>query len=332
VAEEMEKFGDGEDSPRQVREQVRYLLGRRLARMIRGNEAREYIPAEWLPQFEALIKELTIGWDESASPDQRAQALFSAAFIARTNGMELLGTEVEPDWHIYGGEFEGGVSASTRTNDTFKFLHASSDELRRAAQHNTDPELRFHYRYQAAFLAWEAAKLLPNNSDETARVLCTAGSWLKGRDPETADIFYKALVKRCRKTAIGEQADRMRWFPILDTAGNPMPYKPRLEMLEPPKPAGNPANQPAQNDESTADPSVDLARDYPMPGKFYFIHSGDSMAAVAHAVSQLGQPTNVRDLLEANPGLDPARLKIGQKIIIPILEPSASQADDSSSE
>ena len=36
---------------------------------------------------------------------------------------------------------------------------------------------------------------MPNNSDETARVLCTAGAWLKMRDPETADIFYKALVK-----------------------------------------------------------------------------------------------------------------------------------------
>src|SRR5439155_1464416 len=89
------------------------------------------------------------------------------------------------------------------TNKTSAVLVASGGELRRVAQHRADPEARFHYRYQAAFLALDAARLLPDNSDETARILCTAGSWLKNRDPQTADLFYKALVRRCRKTALG---------------------------------------------------------------------------------------------------------------------------------
>jgi len=54
---------------------------------------------------------------------------------------------------------------------------------------------------------------MPDESDETARVLCIAGSWLKLKDPETADRFYKALVLRCGKTTLGKEADKRRWFP-----------------------------------------------------------------------------------------------------------------------
>ena len=59
-----------------------------------------------------------------------------------------------------------------------------------------------------------------DNSDETARVLCIGGSWIKSLDAQTADHFYKALVLRCGKTAIGAAADRRRWFPSLDDDGN----------------------------------------------------------------------------------------------------------------
>ena len=86
----------------------------------------------------------------------------------------------------------------------------------------------------------------------------------------------------------------MRWFPVLDAAGRAIPYKPRLETMEPPKPAENSAEQPTQNDESATDLSGDVSGDYPMPGKFYFIHRGDSILVVAQAVSRLGQPMNVR--------------------------------------
>src|SRR5205823_3426596 len=93
---------------------------------------------------------------------------------------------------------------------------------------------RFHYRYQAAFLALDAAKLLPDNSDETARILCIAGSWLKNRDPQTADLFYKALVRRCRKTVLGAEADRKRWFPQIDEQGNLIPASNPAPSTEPP--------------------------------------------------------------------------------------------------
>jgi tetratricopeptide (TPR) repeat protein len=313
VAEEQEKYGQSEVSPVLLRTQIRYLLARRLMRLLRADEAREYYPPEWTPQYLALVQSLRTGWDESLPADQRAKALFQAAVIARTNGMELIGTEVEPDWHVHAGNYEEGVTAAGRaTNEAAKVLVASEDELQRAARHKTDPEERFHYRYQAASLAWEAAKLMPDNSDDTARVLCTAGSWLKNRDPQAADIFYKALVRRNRKTAIGMEADRIRWFPQLDEQGKVIPRPPsHLESMPPPALAEPSAEQAP---EIQAD---EVARDYPIPGKFYVIHKGDSLVSIAQAACVFGPLITVGEILKANPGFDAARLLVGQKILIP---------------
>src|SRR5439155_13826573 len=193
---------DAQPDPRKA---IRYLLARRLTRDIRGNEAREYYPTEWQPQFDALVEALTNGWNEALPAADRAAALFAAAQITRENGMELIGTEVGPDWHLTDG-VQRTLSAEMRTNESFKIFPASLDELRRARAHRADPDVRFHYRYQAAFLGLEAAKLMPNNSDETAWVLYTSGCWLKAGHPRTADIFHKTPVRRCRGTGLGGAA------------------------------------------------------------------------------------------------------------------------------
>jgi branched-subunit amino acid transport protein len=69
-----------------------------------------------------------------------------------------------------------------------------------------------------------------------------AGSWLKNRDPQAADVFYKALVRRCPKTDIGKEADRIRWFPMLDENGKVAPRKP-----PPPAPPGDREEFPASS-------------------------------------------------------------------------------------
>ncbi len=210
----------GELAPELLRERIRYLLGRRLTRLSRGAEAAPYFPPAYRPRQQALLQALDTGRDPALSADARAASLFAAAQIARHEGMELFGTECAPDWHYTGGNFEFELTPQDRaTNTTTRALIPSADELRRYAASGPDPNTRFHYRYQAAFLAYEAAGLMPDNSPATALVLCTAGSWLKARDPQTADIFYKALVRRCRKTALGAEADRKRWFPELDANG-----------------------------------------------------------------------------------------------------------------
>jgi len=308
---------------------IRYLLARRLARAYRFDEARAYYPPEWLPLFD----QLNAAWrtaENTGNPQmERGQALLEAAVLTRKYGLELIGTEVEPDWRIHRGDFEEGVSVTGRASlRGSNFLAASSEELRLAASRDVRPEQRWHYRtvaavigweaakllrgggtpgqapaerarmlfaaattlqehgissgpfdiqptsnphqaeaaraatltdrvnqslsrfatktdadngraisstnltaeglweggFTSAALAWDAAQLLPNNSDETARILCLGGSWIS-LDPPAADILYKALVRRCRKTAIGAEADRLRWFPKLDKQGNLVPRK-----------------------------------------------------------------------------------------------------------
>jgi hypothetical protein len=234
------------------RERIRYLLARRLTRLSRGVEARDYFPDKLKTSYGELMKYLTSGHDNSLAQDQRARELFEAAKILRHQGMELMGTELAPDCYITDGNNDLGLTADARrTNESAKVLIPSKDELSRYEQHKADPEVRFHYRYQAAFVALEAAQLLPNDSDETAKMLWTGGTWLKYRDPKTADIFYKALVKRCRNTALGEEADRIRWFPELDERGTIIPGKDRrskraAEVRQPhPEEAGNPNESPA---------------------------------------------------------------------------------------
>jgi hypothetical protein len=130
--------------------------------------------------------------------------------------MELLGTEIEPDWFVYDGHFARDRIADRRSLPGPSALVSSSSDERRRIGENTVPEERFHYRYEAAGHAWRAAELMPDQSDQTARVLCIAGSWLKDRDPQAADRFYKALVRRCGATQLGREADELRWFPKIE--------------------------------------------------------------------------------------------------------------------
>jgi len=259
-------------------DQIRYLLARRLTRADRRTEARGYFPPEWQPSFDSFSAAVDDSQRRDLGKAERAKAYFAAAKIIRQSGLELVGTEVEPDWRIHGGDFEEGVTLSARiTSRSTSALAASLDELQRASRNAPMPEFRWHYRYTAAalamegaklmrdaeipelartaraeelfetaqslhrfdryaaqleaqagvkqpalldrypsaILAWRAAELMPDNSDETAYLLCVAGSWLKDFDPEAADLFYKALVRRCRQTDLGREADRLRWFPRL---------------------------------------------------------------------------------------------------------------------
>jgi tetratricopeptide (TPR) repeat protein len=205
-------------SPHAISKQLRYLLARRLTRISRGIEAANYFPPEMRSGFDSLADALKRCHDASLPKAERAKAFWSAAQMVRTNGMELLGTESEPDWAIYKGTFdlESILALRSETAQSTNIVRASEDELKRTEAHASDPDLRYHYRYVAADLGWRAAELMPNNSDDTARVLCQAGTWIKNLDPQLADRFYKALVRRCRRTALGAEADRLRWFPNLD--------------------------------------------------------------------------------------------------------------------
>ncbi|MEK0445176.1 MAG: hypothetical protein RLZZ399_497 [Verrucomicrobiota bacterium] len=231
---------------------LRYLLGRRMVRNGRHTDARKYLPQSVLPQLERLIAEQKIMNDPKKSRYLRARSAFTAAWITRHFGMELMGTYAEPDGFWSGGDLEPGQLDRERGRGVsleFSFegkpgsererfvekpmklwLPATAKERTRIARNAPHPNKRFHYRYVAADLAWKAATLLPDHSLELADVLNTAGNWLRVRDDKAADRFYQALEKRCAKTPLGAEAKARRWF-VPETAG---PWSDALQEELPP--------------------------------------------------------------------------------------------------
>ena len=304
-------------SPDQIRENIRYLLARRLTRELRGGEARPYFPAQWQSSLDSFNAALNAGWNETSSPDQRAKALFNAAIIARTNGMELLGTELQPDWKINDGSYQSSQTWERRATNSMeaKINIASEEELHRAAEHHASPEQRFHYRYQAASMAWEATKLMPD-SEEMAQALWTAGSWLKYRDPATANIFYKELVQRGGMTALGAEAKYQHWFPRIDDQGNII-SKPRAATEVLPSSTEEPVS-PSNLDVGPAKGETEWGQD--RLGYEFVIEPGDSLAAIVQAFREKGVVISMDDLIAANPGLNPESLEPGQKLFIPLTQ------------
>jgi hypothetical protein len=200
-----------------MNEHIRYLLARRLARSGRLMEARPYYSGKWRSWLDEYTKAIARGGDCGRTDAVRAAALWRAARIMRQFGMELFGCELGPDWHLYGGDYELPYLEMRSPTNPPVAAFLGADEWDRVASSAAKPEVRFHYRYAAADLSWEAAGLMPDDSPVTALVLCRAGTWLAGRDPKAADRFYKALVRRCGRTSLGREADRRRWFPIVES-------------------------------------------------------------------------------------------------------------------
>lgn len=197
---------------------IRSLLARRLMRIGRWKEANEFYTSDGRKVQKELVDLLYAGRDISRERQQRADDLMKAARIYRNEGMWLIGTEFSPDYRIVSGAY--GDSSQQSPQEIAQNLRkgagaykASPDEAARYIKSAARPNKRYHYRYVAADVAWDAAQLLPDNNQQTAEILYEAGLWLRYLDPQAADRFYKALVKRCGNTPLGRQANLKHWFP-----------------------------------------------------------------------------------------------------------------------
>jgi len=253
-------------------ESLRYLLARRYAREGDWDKASEYMPmhqninktiakksnqGDFLEYSEvsedfnpkAKLQELRILIEKAKnvaiSNTERAQNYFNAGIIVRKYGMELIGTELDPDGFVFNGSYsytdtleerfgiltdearEGykswykdGIVKFDKLREKIKkdrnFLYGSEDEEKRTLGSLPAPNMRFHYRYKAADFLWKAAELLPDNNDLKAKALCYGGRILKNLDPKKADRFYKQLVRTCSATKLGQEANKLRWFPKMD--------------------------------------------------------------------------------------------------------------------
>jgi hypothetical protein len=192
--------------------EIRHLLARRLAREGHPEQALAYLAEDLRPPMEELANHLAAGRSRSRPAAERSRDLFQAACRLRHQGLELIGTEAAPDYAVVDGEYEldddwYNHHPEARTGN--KVLRPTAGESARLKR-NPPPSKRFHYRYVAADLAWEAAQLLPDG-DEKAGMLATAGNWIKGRDPKAAYRFYKELVRG--KTELARKAGDLHWLP-----------------------------------------------------------------------------------------------------------------------
>ncbi len=167
-------------SPLENGDRLRNLLARRLTRANRWCEARPYYFPKCLPAFDKLCVALSKAQNSNLAPEERAQGYFDAAIITRESGLELLGTEVEPDWSIHGGNYQEGITVADRaTLRGTNFLAPSAEEIERGARHAADPELRWHYRYTAGALAAQGARLMRDAEMPAVPERNTPGSCLK---------------------------------------------------------------------------------------------------------------------------------------------------------
>ena len=231
------------DAEGTVSQGLNYILGRRLARLRQWDralpfltngvwegratfspygpgESRSIFSSNTYKEFVELIK---VTEDRNAPSRVRAQAFYGAGLIARRSGMEIFGTELDPDDFIYGGDYSGYSPLQARLgilNDWQKenvtpkpaniaqYLSASAEERRRVFDSEVYPNDRFHYRSYASDLMWQSAELLPDNDPLLAKALWHGGRFTRD------DKFYKALVLRCRKLSIGQAADKLRHLPF----------------------------------------------------------------------------------------------------------------------
>ncbi len=171
--------------------QLRDLLARRLMREQRYEEADPYFRDPATRKAAASYVSALHDGDSDWGRVDRAEALFHASVIARQSGMEVMGTETEPDYADFGGSYDTGAG-QTEVKGPF----TTAGERKRFAASVTKPDLRYHYRYIAVDEANRAADLLPPRSQAFAAVLCAATHWMMetpGEQPRVKAIYHRYL-------------------------------------------------------------------------------------------------------------------------------------------
>jgi len=173
--------------PLSVAAKLRNLLGRRLLREERYDEAVTYFDSDTLQKKARWYGELRHEAESKWWPSKRAFAYFNAATLARFDGMELLGYEMSPDYATFGGNY------SLESTELKVGPLVAEEEVKRQQVSTAQPDQRYHYRYVANALASQAADHLPHTSQAFAAVLCAATGWNPGQAEKTA--FYQRYVK-----------------------------------------------------------------------------------------------------------------------------------------
>ena len=180
---------------------LRALYARRLLRADRFDEAIRYFDNPML-RNKAIEYAAARRAAESGNAIERAEQWWNAAKIAREDGLDLLGYELDPDdVFFHGGMSSAGLGYAPRPIlgepvDELGGLNPgpTADENQRAAASKAVPDARFHYRYVAVDFASRAADLVPARSQAYAAMLCQATGWIRHRNADRAQALYARYV------------------------------------------------------------------------------------------------------------------------------------------
>ncbi|MFJ4193762.1 hypothetical protein [Pseudomonas sp. NPDC089534] len=173
--------------PLSVAANLRNLLGRRLLREGRYEEAVGYFDNPDLQNKARLYGQQRLNADAAWWPTKRAAALFNAAWTAREWGMDILGYEMAPDYATFGGNY------SLETAELKVGPLVADAEVQRQKASEAQPDVRYHYRFVATALANRAADNLPHTSQAFAAVLCSAAGWNSSEEDQRG--LYQRYVK-----------------------------------------------------------------------------------------------------------------------------------------
>ena len=203
-----------------LRQRFREVVGRRLVRSGKFAEARPHFAEPEQKALDQYVDLVKTGKDTHASKQTRADALWKAAkLIADHEGHALFDYDLPAAMagRLAGRDVNPAEVAFSAGKISYGepiefFPPVTAAEKKRLKSNMTQAVHRYHADYVAAELAWRAAQLMPDNDEQTAKVLNTAGSWLKNGDDKAADRFYQAIERRCAKTKIGQEAIKRHWF------------------------------------------------------------------------------------------------------------------------
>ena len=196
------------------------IIGRRLMRAGKFAEARTYFDPDEQKAIDEYVDLLKQGNDRRAPKASRAEALWKAArLIADHEGHALFDYALPATMagRLAGRDVQAPEVAFSAAKISYaepiKFVPPVTEAEKKRLKSSIVPAVHhYHADYVAADLAWRATQLMPDNDEQTAKVLNTAGSWLKKNDDKGADRFYQAIERRCPRTEIGKEAIKRHWF------------------------------------------------------------------------------------------------------------------------
>lgn len=214
---------DREERRRSVRSQI----GRRLIREGNVKDGGPLLSGEERNLMDDYIAFAVKAEDKNVSAADRAKAWWEAAGLMLESGHAFRGTEQDfhkpsndsGDWTVRGQRIAGTYNPAPYADPADKkggrqrvFIPATTAEKKRLAATASHHAKAMRTRIVAISHLLKAADLLPEKSEEKARVLNTAGYWLQDIDNPAADKIYNRIEKDYAGTPTGQAILKKRWF------------------------------------------------------------------------------------------------------------------------